>query len=207
MPEAALSASWPLWPMVGAFLLAYLSGSIPFGLILTRRAGLGDIRTIGSGNIGATNVLRTGNKKIAALTLLLDALKGMIPVLIAKQFGAEAEAAAAVGAVVGHVAPVWLRFQGGKGMATGIGVVLGLAWPVGLLVCLTWLAVAFLFKYSSLATLVAVAAGPLYAWALATPIKALALVVIALLVFLRHAENIQRLLAGTEGRIGSKKTG
>ena len=129
-------------PLILGALLAYLIGSIPWGLILTRRAGLGDIREIGSGNIGATNVLRTGNKRVAALTLLLDAIKGALVVLIARRFGPEMTAACAIAVVVGHVFPVWLRFNGGKGVATTAGVLLAYAWPVGLAVVGTWLAVA-----------------------------------------------------------------
>ena len=193
------------WPFYAAFLIAYLFGSIPFGLLLTRFAGLGDIRTVGSGNIGATNVLRTGNKKLAALTLLLDALKGTVPVLIAKQFGPDMAVIAAAGAVIGHVAPVWLKFRGGKGMATALGVLWGLDWRVGLLACLTWLAVAFLFRYSSLATLVAITAAPFFFWFLATPQEALFAALIAVIVFVRHHGNIRRLLAGTETKIGASK--
>ena len=195
------------WPFYAAFLIAYLFGSIPFGLILTRLAGLGDIRGIGSGNIGATNVLRTGNKKLAAATLLLDALKGTIPVLIAKQFGPDLEVLAGAGAVVGHIAPVWLKFRGGKGLATAIGVLWALAWPIGLLVCLTWLAIAYLSRYSSLAGIVSIAVSPLYAWGAATPQKAQLAAFIAVLVVLRHLGNIRRLLSGTESKIGSREAG
>ena len=193
------------WPFLAGFAVAYLIGSIPFGLLLTRLAGLGDIRSIGSGNIGATNVLRTGKKGLAALTLLLDALKGAVPVLIARQFGPDMEVLAAAGAVIGHIAPVWLKFRGGKGVATAIGVFWALAWPVGALVCLTWLAVAVLFRYSSLAAIVSIAASPLYAWWLADPQKAQLAAFVALLVVLRHAGNIRRLLAGSESRIGARK--
>ena len=193
------------WPFLAGFATAYLIGSIPFGLLLTRLAGLGDIRSIGSGNIGATNVLRTGKKGLAALTLLLDALKGAVPVLIARQFGPDMEVLAAAGAVIGHIAPVWLKFRGGKGVATAIGVFWALAWPVGALVCLTWLAVAFLFRYSSLAAIVSIAASPLYAWWLAGPQKAQLAAFVAVLVILRHAGNIRRLLTGTESRIGARK--
>lgn len=193
------------WPLYAGFVIAYLFGSIPFGLILTRLAGLGDIRNIGSGNIGATNVLRTGNKTLAALTLLLDAAKGVVPVLIAKQFGPDMEVLAAAGAVLGHVAPVWLKFRGGKGVATAIGVFWALAWPVGALVCLTWLAVAFLFRYSSLAAIVSIAAAPAYLWWLATPQTAELAVFLAVIVVLRHLGNIRRLIAGTESRIGRRE--
>ncbi len=142
--------------VLGPFLLGYLLGSIPFGLLLTRAAGLGDIRKVGSGNIGATNVLRTGRKGLAAATLLLDALKGAVAVLIAAQLGELAAVGAAAGAVLGHMFPVWLSFKGGKGMATAIGVMWGLSWPVGAIACAGWLAFAALFRYSSLATLLAV---------------------------------------------------
>ena len=205
MPDPMGDLSYT-WPFYAAFAVAYLFGSIPFGLILTRLAGLGDIRSIGSGNIGATNVLRTGNKKLAALTLLLDALKGAVPVLIAKQFGPDLEVLASAGAVIGHIAPLWLKFRGGKGLATAIGVLWALAWPVGLLVCVTWLAVAYLARYSSLAGIVSIAASPLYAWWLATPQKALLAALIAILVVLRHVGNIRRLLSGTESKIGARKT-
>lgn len=190
------------WMLFAGFIVAYLFGSIPFGLLLTRTAGLGDIRKVGSGNIGATNVLRTGNKKLAALTLLLDALKGLVPVLIAWRFGAGMAAVAAVGAVVGHVAPVWLKFRGGKGVATAIGVFLGLAWPVGLLICATWLAVAFASRYSSLAAIVSIGASPVYALFLADPQRALAALIIAVIVVVRHSDNIRRLIAGEESKIG-----
>lgn len=193
-------------PLVAAFVIAYLFGSIPFGLLLTRVAGLGDIRSIGSGNIGATNVLRTGNKKLAAFTLLLDALKGTIPVLVAKEFGPTLELLAGAGAVVGHIAPVWLGFRGGKGMATALGVLWGLSWVVGALVCLTWLAVAFLSRYSSLAAIVSIAAAPLYLLWLGTPGHVALAAAIAVIVILRHADNIRRLMTGTESRIGAKKT-
>lgn len=190
------------WPLLAAFLVAYLFGSIPFGLLLTRFAGLGDIRSMGSGNIGATNVLRTGSKGLAALTLLLDALKGVVPVVIGWRFGPDMAALTAAGAVVGHIAPIWLKFRGGKGVATAIGVFLALAWPVGLLVCATWLAVAFLSRYSSLAAIVSVGASPVYAWWLADVQRAEVAVFIAVIVVLRHIGNIRRLVAGQESRIG-----
>lgn len=201
MPDSlgGLEHSWPLY--VG-FAVAYLCGSVPFGLLLTRTAGLGDIRRVGSGNIGATNVLRTGNKKLAALTLLLDALKGLIPVLIAWRFGVGMAAVVAAGAVVGHVAPVWLKFRGGKGVATAIGVFLGLAWPVGLMICATWLAVAFASRYSSLAAIVSIGAAPAYALWLADPLRALVALIIAVIVILRHHDNIRRLIVGEESKIG-----
>ena len=190
------------WPLLAGFLIAYLMGSIPFGLVLTRLAGLGDIRMLGSGNIGATNVLRTGHKALAALTLLLDGGKGAVAVLLAREFGPDMAVLAAAGAVLGHIAPVWLRFKGGKGMATAFGVMLAIAWPVGLLALATWLAVAWLFRYSSLATIMAVALAPAYAWWFADWQRSELMAFIAGLVLLRHAGNVRRLLAGHEPKIG-----
>jgi len=204
MPD--LLGDWQYtWPYYLGALVAYLIGSIPFGLLLTRAAGLGDIRKVGSGNIGATNVLRTGRKELAALTLLLDGAKGSVAVLLGLRFGPDMGVIAAAMAVIGHNFPVWLRFKGGKGMATAIGVLLGLAWPVGLLVCATWLVVAAVFRYSSLAALVSIAASPVYAWYLADPQRAELAIFVALLVWLRHHQNIRRLLKGQEPKIGAKK--
>jgi len=189
-------------------LAGYLLGSIPFGLFITRAGGAGDIRTIGSGNIGATNVLRTGRKDLAALTLILDAGKGAAAVLIARElFGGDLAAAIAGGAAfVGHLFPVWLKFRGGKGVATFFGVALSVLWPMGLLCAVTWLAVAFLMRISSLAALVAAAAAPLYALALGAPAPILSLTVfMAVLIFIRHHDNISRLARGTEPRIGAGK--
>jgi glycerol-3-phosphate acyltransferase PlsY len=186
-------------------LVAYLIGSIPFGLVLTRLAGLGDIRKVGSGNIGATNVLRTGRKGLAALTLLLDGFKGWVAVFGAQQFGPDMAVIAAAFAVVGHIFPVWLKFRGGKGMATALGVLIGLAWPVGLAACGTWLVTAAIFRYSSLAALVAVAAAPVYAWFLADPQRVELSIFLAALVWLRHHQNIRRLLKGEEPKIGAEK--
>ena len=190
-------------PYLGAaFALAYLLGSIPFGLILTRLAGRGDIRAIGSGNIGATNVLRTGSKPLAAATLLLDAGKGAAAVSIAAWWGPDMEVVAALGALVGHLFPVWLRFRGGKGVATGLGILLGLSWPAGALACLAWLAVAGASRYSSLSALVAFGLAPVWLWLFADPQKMEFSILMAALVWLRHAGNVRRLLAGTEPRIG-----
>jgi glycerol-3-phosphate acyltransferase PlsY len=192
-------------PPLAYLLLGYLLGSIPFGLLLTRAAGKGDIRDIGSGNIGATNVLRTGSKGLAATTLLLDALKGAVAVLLAARFGGgEAVLWAGIGAVLGHNFPVWLRFKGGKGAATSYGVLIAAAWPVGLAAGAVWLIVAAVARISSLAALVSFAAAPLLATVLADPTIVKLALVIAVLVFIRHHENIRRLLAGTEPRIGRK---
>jgi acyl phosphate:glycerol-3-phosphate acyltransferase len=184
----------------------YLFGSVPFGMLLTRWAGLGDIRAIGSGNIGATNVLRTGNKGLAAATLLLDAAKGAFAVGVFLILGPPgAEVWAGLGAVIGHLFPVWLGFKGGKGGATGLGVLLAIAWPVGLCACAVWLAIAVITRISSLATLAAFAVTPVAAYFLAAPKVGWLALAITLLVFARHHENIRRLAAGTEPRIGAKK--
>ncbi|MCE4223483.1 glycerol-3-phosphate 1-O-acyltransferase PlsY [Methylobacterium sp. C25] len=193
------------WPLLFAGLVfGYACGSIPFGLILTKFAGLGDVRAIGSGNIGATNVLRTGRKGLAAATLLLDALKGTVPVLIAGHWGEGAALAAALGAFLGHLFPVWLGFKGGKGVATFLGVLLALS-PLALLAfAVIWLGLAFALKYSSLSALAASAATPLILWALGHPQVALLFLVLAALLWWKHTPNIRRLIAGTEGRIGQK---
>jgi glycerol-3-phosphate acyltransferase PlsY len=181
-------------------------GSIPFGLVLTRLAGLGDIRSIGSGNIGATNVLRTGNKPLALAVLLLDSGKGAAAVLIATALlGPSAMPAAALGAVIGHLFPVWLGFKGGKGVATTLGTLLALAWPVGLIACVIWLGVALIFRISSAAALTAVAAAPIAAWLLRDSSLAIFVLIVAALVWIKHAENIRRLLAGTEPRLGQPR--
>jgi glycerol-3-phosphate acyltransferase PlsY len=191
--------------MAGPFLMGYLMGSIPFGLLLTRSAGLGDIRKVGSGNIGATNVLRTGRKGLAAATLLLDALKGVVAVLIADQVGQLAAVGAAAGAVLGHMYPVWLGFKGGKGVATTLGIMWGLSWPVGAIACAAWLAIAAAFRYSSLAALLSVVVAAAAAWFLTDHRAALLLTLLVPLVWARHHENIARLLNGTEPRIGEGK--
>jgi acyl phosphate:glycerol-3-phosphate acyltransferase len=186
-------------------LLGYLFGSIPFGLILTRFAGLGDIRRIGSGNIGATNVLRTGNKGLAAATLLLDGGKGAAAVLLAAWLaGHDAVLWAGSGAVLGHAFPVWLGFKGGKAVATAYGVLIAAAWPVGLCAGAIWLAMAAVGRMSSLAALASFALAPLLAAALADATVVKLALVIAVLVFARHHTNIRRLIAGTEPRIGQK---
>ncbi len=187
-------------------LLGYLLGSIPFGLLLTRAAGLGDIRSIGSGNIGATNVLRTGNRKIAAATLLLDGGKGAAAVLVAAAIAGPAAALwAGLGAVLGHMFPVWLAFRGGKGVATGYGVLLAAAWPVGVTAGAIWLVAARLLRISSAAALLSFALAPVLAWLLAGPGMVALALAIAVLVFMRHHDNIRRLIAGTEPRIGARR--
>jgi glycerol-3-phosphate acyltransferase PlsY len=186
-------------------LLGYLFGSIPFGLILTRLAGLGDLRTIGSGNIGATNVLRTGNKALAAATLVLDAGKGAAPVVIAIWSGNHAAILwAGIGAVLGHAFPIWLGFRGGKAVATAYGVLLAAAWPVGIAAGAVWLGIAALARVSSLAGLISFAAAPVFAAVLADGVVVKLALVIAVVVFIRHHTNIRRLIAGTEPRIGQK---
>jgi glycerol-3-phosphate acyltransferase PlsY len=185
-------------------LLGYACGSIPFGLLLTRAAGLGDIRGIGSGNIGATNVLRTGNRPLAAATLLLDGAKGAIPVLVAAQFGQTVMLCTGLAALLGHLFPVWLGFKGGKGVATGLGVLLGAFLPVGLIACAAWLSMARLSRYSSLSALTAFAVAPLAALAFGRWHLAVLAVVIAALIFWKHCANISRLRSGTEPRIGEK---
>jgi glycerol-3-phosphate acyltransferase PlsY len=189
-----------------AAALGYLLGSVPFGLVLTRIAGLGDIRTIGSGNIGATNVLRTGHKGLAAATLILDGGKGALAACVATLLaGTEAGLIAGFAAVLGHNFPIWLGFKGGKGVATTLGVLLVTAWPVGLGACLTWLVVAGLFRISSLSALIALIASPVYALIFATPAHAVMAAGLAILGCIRHKANIQRLLKGEEPKIGSKK--
>jgi acyl phosphate:glycerol-3-phosphate acyltransferase len=187
-----------------AFLFGYLLGSIPFGVLLTRLTGGPDLRSIGSGNIGATNVLRTGRKGLAAATLILDTLKGTVAVLMVTAVaGDDAVLAAALGAFLGHLFPVWLKFKGGKGVATYIGLLLGLAWPAALIFCAVWLAVAFAFRYSSLAALVASALTPPALWFLGRPDAALLFLLLSVMLWIMHRANIARLLAGSEGKIGA----
>lgn len=203
MPEISSSMiEFILW---GA--LAYLAGSIPFGLILSQILGLGNLREIGSGNIGATNVLRTGSKKAALLTLLLDAGKGFAAVYLAQCFGANDLAQwAAICVMIGHCFPVWLGFRGGKGVATFLGVIYALSWQLGLALCAIWLLVAILFRYSSLAALISAAAAPAFAWFFSMHSLLALLVLLAIVIFWRHSGNIVRLLAGTEHRIGRKNS-
>ncbi len=198
--------SWSLGPVptVISLLFGYLLGTIPFGLILTRMAGLGDVRKIGSGNIGATNVLRTGNKKLAAATLLLDALKGTAAAFIASYWGIEAGIAAGFAAFLGHLFPVWLGFKGGKGIATYIGVLLGLAPLIVLVFAAVWLSMAKLTRYSSLSALVATVVVPVVLLATGYGKIGILFVVMSIITWIKHKANIQRLLAGTEGRIGEK---
>ena len=187
-----------------AFAFGYLLGSIPFGLLLTRAAGAPDIRTIGSGNIGATNVLRTGRRWLAAATLFCDMFKGTVAVLVAKHFGIDAALAAGLGAFVGHLFPVWLKFKGGKGVATYIGVLIGLYWPAALAFCVIWLSIAAASRYSSLAALIASALTPLGLWAFSRPNVAVLFLFLTAALWFMHRENIARLLSGTEGKIGVK---
>ena len=200
-----LAADWSLFDLL-ALALGYLLGSIPFGLILTKLAGHGDLRDIGSGNIGATNVLRTGNKPLAALTLLLDLLKGTAAVLIGARFGADAAILGGLGAFLGHLFPVWLGFRGGKGVATYIGVLLGLYWPGAIVFCAVWLLVAVLTRYSSLSALAASAAVPCVLLYMGQTRLAMVFLLFTVLLYWRHADNIGRLMRGEEGRIGAKKT-
>ena len=194
-------------------IVGYLLGSIPFGLLITRAAGLGDVRKIGSGNIGATNVLRTGRRELAALTLVLDALKGLAAVLLARYFfPGDAMYIAAIAVFLGHCFPIWLGFKGGKGVATFIGILFGLAWPVGIIFCLVWLLIAWARKTSSLAALTAAVTSPIFAYVAwledwgpdGTKFAAVAAVIAALIIY-NHRTNIGRLLNGTEPKIGSEK--
>jgi len=198
-----LTQSHILWSLaLLAFIGGYLSGSVPYGLLLGKLAGLGDIRQSGSGNIGATNVLRIGGKKLAALTLLLDALKGTVPVLVAKQVHMDYAVLAALGAFLGHLFPVWLRFKGGKGVAVALGITFALSWQVGLILCLIWLAVAMISQYSSLSALTAFALAPVIAGLLTADYQVMiTMAFLAVLIWIKHRENIKRLLNDTESKI------
>ena len=205
MGDLTLLIPDPLWQACFAFVFAYLLGSIPFGLVLTKLAGLGDIRAIGSGNIGATNVLRTGKKSLANATLLLDGLKGTLAVFLLREMHGEAwELLSVAGAFLGHVFPVWLRFQGGKGVATLIGLVGILYWPAALAFIAIWLGMAVVFRYSSLSALVASLAMPPLLFAFSSGSEALVFAFLVALLWFRHSANIARLWAGTESRIGEK---
>ncbi len=188
-------------------VLAYLLGSIPFGIVITRALGLGDLRAIGSGNIGATNVLRTGNRGAALATLVLDGAKGAVAVLIALALTGQDDAAqlAALCSFLGHLFPVWLGFKGGKGVATFLGTLLALSWPVGLAVCATWALTAALFRISSLAALAAAASSGLWLFAFGSGRMLALMLVLTALIYLRHWANIERIKAGTEPKIGAKK--
>ena len=189
-----------LWAIVG-----YLLGSIPFGMILSKLMNLGDLRSIGSGNIGATNVLRTGNKKAAFATLILDGGKGAVAVLLARELAGDTAAqVAAFASFLGHCFPIYIGFKGGKGVATFIGIALAIAWPVGLLVCLTWLVVAVVTRYSSLSALTAATLAPFFAYFLGFGQMVLLFILLALVIYVRHKTNIERLLSGQESKIGSK---
>ena len=190
---------------VAFFLCGYLLGSIPFGLILTRAAGGPDVRTIGSGNIGATNVLRTGRTGLAAATLICDALKGTLAVLVIARYASyEASLLAGFGAFIGHLFPIWLNFKGGKGVATYIGLLIGIYWPCAVIFCAIWLVVAVISRYSSLSALIASALTPLAFWLLAQPQAAAWFVLMTVLLWITHRINIRRLLNGSEGKIGAK---
>jgi acyl phosphate:glycerol-3-phosphate acyltransferase len=188
-----------------ALIFGYLCGSIPFGIVLTRLAGGPDLRSIGSGNIGATNVLRTGRKGLAAATLVGDMLKGTVAVLVTGALlGHDFALVAAIGAFLGHLFPVWLRFRGGKGVATYIGVLLGLAWPAAIVFCVIWLAIAALTRYSSLAALTASVAAPAFLWWRGDANAALVFALLSVLLWIMHSGNIGRLISGTEGKIGAR---
>ncbi len=197
-----------LWAApAAALLIGYLLGSIPFGVILTRAAGAGDLRTIGSGNIGATNVLRTGRKGLAAATLLLDALKGWVAVALIAWVLPDEVALAAAGAFLGHCYPVWLRFRGGKGVATLMGIVLALSWPVGLVYAVVWLGLLAIFRISSLAGIAAAVSAPVTAAVIGRFEHVILLIALAALVVWKHRDNIDRLLSGSEPRVGGAAGG
>lgn len=192
--------------IIAATVIGYLLGAIPFGLVLARLGGYGDVRQIGSGSIGATNVLRTGSVGLAGLTLVFDVGKGTVAALIGARWGFDAMLAAGAAVLIGHMFPVWLGFRGGKGVATALGVLIAVAWPVALVAALIWLATAIFFRYSSLAALVACVAAAAFAGFAVDAPRATLIAVIALVIILRHHENIRRLIAGTESRISFKKS-
>jgi glycerol-3-phosphate acyltransferase PlsY len=194
-----------LLKILAALAFGYLAGSIPFGLLITRAAGLGDVRRIGSGNIGATNVLRTGSKGLAAATLVADALKGTIAVLVAGWFREDLALYAGFAAFIGHIFPVWLNFKGGKGIATYLGVLIGLDWPAALVFAAVWLGVAFLTRFSSLAALAAALVVPVFLYFLDHGDMALMFLVMTAIAYYKHRANIERLLAGTEAKIGARE--
>jgi acyl phosphate:glycerol-3-phosphate acyltransferase len=200
----SLGITLPFLNILAALAFGYALGSIPFGLLLTRAAGLGDVRTIGSGNIGATNVLRTGNKGLAAATLLMDILKGAAAVWTASRFGMAAGLFAGVGAFFGHIYPVWLRFKGGKGVATYLGVLLGLFWKIALLFAAVWIIIAYLFRFSSLSALTAALVALAAIFVSAPWLHVAACGLLTLIIFVKHRANIERLIAGTESKIGAK---
>jgi glycerol-3-phosphate acyltransferase PlsY len=190
--------------LLAALVLGYLLGSIPFGVLFTRLAGLGDIRAIGSGNIGTTNVLRTGRRDLAAATLIFDALKGTVAVLMAWRWGYDAALVAGFGAFVGHLFPVWLGFRGGKGVATYLGLLIAISWIAALVFAALWLATAAVARYSSLAAIAALIGSPIAVWLLGRPAAAVLFAVLSVIALARHHDNIRRLLAGTESKIGAK---
>jgi acyl phosphate:glycerol-3-phosphate acyltransferase len=200
-----LGITLPAASLFAAVAFGYLLGSIPFGLLLTRAAGLGDVRKIGSGNIGATNVLRTGNKGLAAATLALDMLKGSVAVWLASRYGGEAGLFAGLGAFAGHLYPVWLGFRGGKGVATFLGVLLGLSWKLALLFAAVWILMAFVFRYSSLSALTAAIVTCTGVFLQSGWLASFAIFAMTLAVFIKHRPNIERLIAGTEAKIGTKE--
>jgi acyl phosphate:glycerol-3-phosphate acyltransferase len=200
----SLGITLPFLSIFAAVAFGYALGSVPFGLLLTRAAGLGDVRAIGSGNIGATNVLRTGNKGLAAATLLLDMLKGTLAVWAAGRFGAQAGLFAGLGAFFGHIYPVWLRFKGGKGVATYLGILLGLFWKIALLFAFVWVITAYLFRFSSLSALTAALVALAAIFVSAPWLHAAACGLLTVIIFVKHRANIRRLIAGTESKIGAK---
>lgn len=202
MPD--ITHGWPVLAVVA--LLAYLLGSVPFGVVISRAMGLGDLRKIGSGNIGATNVLRTGNKTAAALTVLLDAGKGAVAVLLGRWLlGEDAAQIAGLAAFVGHIFPVYLRFRGGKGVATFLGLMIALSWQVGLACCATWLVVALVGRMSSLAALISAALASVWLFAFNQGHILVLVMILTILIYIRHAGNLRRIKAGTEPRIGEKR--